>query len=108
MKFFNELPYIGWLDTNGNFYAVDAFRHVEFARKICKDAGNDSYEATCRPDEVLLSAGWVKIQASMGQYHATWNKRLTYDQFSWLQPKIDEECKDDWHVITKFSFDLER
>lgn len=95
-----KVAFTGWLAPNGDFFFCNCFGHTKLAEvllnKVCPN-----------PDEELLEANWIKITRCFGEhilFHKT-RLKFSYEQFTWLQPRMDDH-ETEWEELTLLDFDL--
>lgn len=82
----------GWLAPDGSFYPCALYEHIEVAREIVDKIGIQR-NGKHRPDEILLSAGWVQITRSLicvKEQNIFWENFLTDYQKIFLRPYFEQ------------------
>lgn len=84
---------MGWLSPCGDFTPCESWEHLSVARNLIDEHGmahviSDHWHA----DEVLLSAGWVRIGRYEGKQSIQWKmfRHLTEVQKTFLKPYFSD------------------
>lgn len=100
----------GWLSPTGDFTEAQNCEHIFYARKILHKL--DKEMVAGRPDDILLSLGYVHITISllfMKCFRISWERTLTPEQIHFLRPYFESEDinVDEWDKI-KFQEEVDR